>query len=118
MDISEKDVSNIIKIYKDLYKNKHESITYYKQKNILQKKIIYILMSVIIIVLLGSYWYIKLYINSPMKPELPLSSSQKELLNVICKNVHPKIRYKVKKNNLWFINYIYSLIVLLLFYLK
>lgn len=50
-----------IKIYKDLYKNKHESITYYKQKNILQKKIIYILLSVMIVILLGTYWYVKLY---------------------------------------------------------
>lgn len=49
-----------IKIYKDLYKNKHESITYYKNKNILQKKIIYSLLLIIVILLLISYWYIKL----------------------------------------------------------
>ena len=29
---------------------------------------------------------------------MPLSRSQKELLNVICKNVHPKIKYKLRKN--------------------
>tara|TARA_B100001564_G_C20090522_1_gene424678 strand:- start:99 stop:512 length:414 start_codon:yes stop_codon:yes gene_type:complete len=48
----------------------------------------------------GIYWFIKLKTNSPTKPELPLSISQNELLNVICKNVHPKIRYRIRNNNL------------------
>lgn len=52
-----------INIYKNLYNNKNESITYYKKKNKLQKKIIYILSTLFIISLLFSYFYIKLYLR-------------------------------------------------------
>ena len=41
----------------------------------------------------------------------------KEILSETKSQLKKHIK-KVKKNNLWFINYIYSLIVLLLFYLK
>ena len=44
--------------------------------------------------IIGENWYKKLYINSPTKPEFPLSINQNELLNVICKNVHPNTKYK------------------------
>lgn len=50
-------------LYKDVYKNKHESITYYKNKNILQKKIIIILLCSVMGICLLSYFYIKLYLK-------------------------------------------------------
>ena len=49
-----------LKIYNNLYKNKNESITYYKNKNQIQKYVIYFLIIIIIIILI--FVKIKFYI--------------------------------------------------------